>query len=64
MNCKGAHEEYRECGPPSICDPHVCRGIYPSFCEETVQECVAGCFCKSGYSRFNGKCIRECPLLP
>lgn len=61
--CKGPHEEYRLCGPSAICDPQVCRGILPDFCGEIV-ECIAGCFCKSGYSRYNGKCIRKCPLLP
>lgn len=62
--CTKAHEEWRECGPTSMCDNQVCRGMRPICTEEDAAICVAGCFCASGYSRFGGECIKQCPLLP
>lgn len=62
--CKGPHEEWRDCGPTYMCDNQVCRGARPICTEEDATICVAGCFCKEGYSRDGSKCVKECPLYP
>lgn len=64
IQCPNANEEHRECGPTSTCDNQICRGVQPICTEEDAAICVAGCFCVSGFSRFNGECIQQCPLLP
>ncbi|CAG9800210.1 unnamed protein product [Chironomus riparius] len=62
--CPKANEEWRDCGPTSMCDNQVCRGMRPMCTEEDAQICVAGCFCVAGFKRFGGECIKKCPLLP
>nr|UZH98602.1 zonadhesin-like protein 6 [Plectrocnemia conspersa] len=37
----------------------TCDNLYPYLCEP-----FTGCRCKSGYVRFNGKCIKECDCPP
>lgn len=58
------NEEWRECGPTYFCDSQICRGKLPICDEEEAMVCVSGCFCKKGFMRFNGECIKECPPLP
>ncbi|PRD33207.1 UNVERIFIED_CONTAM: Cysteine-rich venom protein 6 [Trichonephila clavipes] len=58
--CSKPNEEFRECGPPCIT---TCARIDPR--RKCPDNCVKGCFCKSGFVRdINGNCIRpeNCPI--
>lgn len=69
LNCSD-NEVYTECGPRcyQTCafQPRNGGGRRArSVCEGT-SSCQTGCFCKSGYVRFNGMCIPndDCPTRP
>lgn len=51
VKCTGPNEEFNSCG--SAC---------PSTCTDRVRVCpavcVSGCFCRPGYVRNNGVCVR------
>ncbi|XP_077284921.1 zonadhesin-like [Arctopsyche grandis] len=55
--CSGLNEEFNSCGSacPATCDNRI--RICPALC-------VPGCFCKSGYIKDNGTCIKieDCPV--
>ena len=58
----GEFEEYNACGSPVFA---TC-GVQPERRRGRAPRCIAGCFCKDGYVKLNGKCIlpAECPVRP
>lgn len=58
----GEFEEYNACGSPIFA---TC-GVQPERRRGRAPRCIAGCFCKEGYVKLNGKCIlsAECPVRP
>ncbi|XP_077288741.1 zonadhesin-like [Arctopsyche grandis] len=56
--CAGQNEEYLDCGTgcPATCENRIKKIACPN------KNCVPGCFCKNGFVRKNGKCVKwdEC----
>jgi hypothetical protein len=68
MACTGDNMEWLSCGPrcSATCgfQPRDARRDSRAVCSPSNESgCYAGCFCKSGYVRFNDRCVLpvNCP---
>uniref|UniRef100_A0A1B0CYU9 TIL domain-containing protein n=1 Tax=Phlebotomus papatasi TaxID=29031 RepID=A0A1B0CYU9_PHLPP len=51
------NEEYLTCG-------NACQDLCDTSAVRCTDECIQGCFCKTGYSRINGVCVPRKPYCP